>query len=320
MRRQFLPYANAGDSLALELVAASVPGVSEMPASFPVVLTGVQWTICELELRVTGNESLILKGLPSSEQTLDAVRCLVRLRSGDTRSRLAVRLNADKPGTWTGKITVSREATRGKTSIQAVLVRAFDSTEIDGFASARGARLAWSEAAEIRSDYLPPVGEYLEIRFENFRTYPDSLLNSSRFAVHILDLRNPQPILWINADIPGLKRVLDSVTPYGDLAAVRNAINQSIGQTVWFELITSAASSLEEGELPTGWKGAVLRKAARWLDPDASSDATVQTIARDLGQDNDPSNRDWLISQLSAALQRGLPVQRSIKNLLSALE
>jgi hypothetical protein len=320
MRRQFLPYENAGGSLVLELVSATVPGFPEIPASFPVVLTGVQWTKCELDLRVTGNESLILKALPRGEQTLSAVRCLARLRNGDTRSRTAVRLDPDKPGTWTGKITVSREATRGKASIQAVLVRASDATEIDGIASARGARLAWSEAADIRSDYIPPVGEYLEIRFEKFRTHHDSLLNGSGAAVHILDLRNPQPILWINADIPGLKRVLDSVTPYGDLAAVRNAVNQSISQTVWFELITSAASSLEEGEVPTGWKGAVLRRAARWLDPDASSDATIQTIAHGLGQDSDPSDRDWLISQLSAALQRGLPVQRSIKNLLSALE
>src|SRR3989442_11067545 len=105
MRRQFLPYANAGESLTLELVSASVPGLSEMPTSFPVVLTGVQWTTCELELRVTGDESLILRALPSDEQTLNAVSCLARLRSGDTRSRSAVRLDADKPGTWTGKIT-----------------------------------------------------------------------------------------------------------------------------------------------------------------------------------------------------------------------
>ena len=105
------------------------------------------------------------------------------------------------------------------------------------------------------------------------------------------------------------------------MAAVRDTVNHSISQAVWLELIVAAASATEDGEVADGWQGAVLKRAARWLDPHGSIEGAVSEISRVLGAgDAQASERQWLVTRLSSAIQRGVPVQRSVRDLLGALE
>jgi hypothetical protein len=306
MFRDFLPYATAGKILAITLSEVTLTGSKEtVPAEFPVNLSGISWTTCTLELSLSTNIDELLKCLPEQEREPKHLEALARVSGRSVRWRSLIRLEPSVTGGWKGSLTLNR-------------------AEVRGLASDAGARLAWSERVAIQTDYLPPSGDHLDIRYESFGASDQSLLKQSGDHAYVLDLTeatSPNPILWLNTDVRGLQRVLDSHATRGKMAAVRDTVNHSISQVVWLELIVAAASAAEDGEGADGWQGSVLKRAARWLDPHGSIELTVNEISRVLGNgDVQGSERQWLVTRLSSAIQRGVPVQRSVRDLLGALE
>lgn len=327
MFRDFLPYATAGKILALTLSEVAVTGSKEtVPAEFPVNLSGISWTTCTLQLSLSTNIDDLLNCLPKQEREPKHLEALARISGRSVRWRSLIRLEPSATGGWTGSLTLNRADVRGQIFLEAFLVRAVDAGAYAeaGLASDAGARLAWSERVAIQTDYLPPSGDHLDIRYESFGASDQGLLKQSSDHAYVLDLTeatSPNPILWLNTDVRGLQRVLDSHATRGKMAAVRDTVNHSISQVVWLELIVAAASAAEDGDGADGWQGSVLKRAARWLDPHGSIELTVNEISRVLGNgDVEGSERQWFVTRLSSAIQRGVPVQRSVRDLLGALE
>jgi hypothetical protein len=161
-------------------------------------------------------------------------------------------------------------------------------------------------------------GDRLEIRFERFKEV-DSLKEYAD-TVYKLDLNSgDNPVLFINTGITGLQQILDYRASHGGKAAVRDALNHSIAQAVWLELIISAAPEVNPDDLPDDWRGAVIRKAAKWLFPTKPLQETVPILVKGLTDTNTGTfERNALIGSLSAAVQRAVPLQKSARNLLTS--
>lgn len=178
----------------------------------------------------------------------------------------------------------------------------------DGFARAKGARLAGCRPWELRVDRLrPPTGAYLDIRYASFAEH-----GPPRFArpanLYKLECDQENPILWLNLDHDRVCEVLDSVANVGTRARIRDAVFDYVSHNVWSRLFLLAAhDSVDTEDPPYDWEQSVLERFLPVLYPEyADHQSRVVALSEELQQ----GDQNQILGRLDTFLQEHLEIAR----------
>ncbi len=213
-RQRFLPYAFARAGLLTMAPTLLLDGArSDEPVQLDrhlISLDDEEWEEARVALPVVIEPAIIDEVVAPSERGAAPVRLVVLVRCAATRLRHAVEVAGPplSPSTYTARIVLAREQLRGSVWLTPLLLRAGDAQVPGaGYATLAGARLATARPWEVRVERQRPVdGRFLDVRYRPFTS--DPLLAAHSDNVYRLELDQPTPTLWINADHEPLVPVL----------------------------------------------------------------------------------------------------------------
>lgn len=323
-RERFLPYRYERFGLELEpkrcVLDDSRTVRSVNVARHLVDLSEYRFSDVAVECSIELPKELIGTLFPPAERSRPPVRLVLAVRCPQTRLRRSI----DVPLAGSGgsgfavNVRLRRSDVVGSVELVPYLIRAKDASDgaADGYATARGARLASSRPWEIRFEALrPPIGAHLDIRYANFREdgkavfhYPENLYQ--------LDCESDNPILWLNLDHARISETLDSNANVGARARMRDVFFDLISQAVWTRLFLKAAHDVREtDEPPYDWEQSVLSNFLPALYP---SEANHESRLSQLRDEISRGDESFILGRLDAVLQSRLDVVKHMTKLVEA--
>lgn len=332
-RALFFPYPYEGESLPLSIEQVIVDGRARTglvrAAANTVALHEVPgWSSAKLLLSCEVPEDLAARVLPEDERGAPPWRCTAVTLCRPTRWRAGTPLEQRSATRWGGDVELRAEEVQGPVRLTVVLTRTAEAEAKAGapFARAEGARLASSHSWTIQvTDPHAAPGRYLAVRWENFAASTVDALRQQAKHVYFLELDSSRgaPVLWLNSGVEDLQSVLDSKATHGPRAATRNALFDSIAQTVWVTLVVAAAEHLadrieeEEDEAGAGWQELVLEAIAPGVFPDLEEPEAARRLALEL---RTPARRSLILQSIVTAVQDRLDLVKSTRGLISSQE
>ncbi len=315
-RERFLPYRYVRNGIGLVIASYTLDGKSEVNASLDghLVELSLPWAHATFVLTVTvpsATHAAVAGGAPVS-----AFEVTIITRCPSTFLRVAQRvpLSAlEEP--IEVHLDLQRDDLAGSAEVMAFLVRTSD-TPGHLHAAVRGARLADSPSWELRVDrQREPRGEYLDIRYKKFSS-DESIPRRDRGNLYVLDLDQPDPILWVNADHERVTAILDSRGTVGRHARLRESFFDHIAYAVWTQLFLKAAHDYtQDGEATYPWQDAVLDLLLRDVFPNHRTQSDRREHLRDVI--GEPTT---LMRSLDAGLQRRNDLAAHLTKLVSEEE
>lgn len=300
-RERFLPYRYARGGVELRVVACTLDGRTDVAPEDEAHVLDLEgrWTRAALALAVSVPEATLTHVLPTGAPVSE-LEVAVVLRCPATLLRIGARVALPPPGAVAPvELALVLDDLAGSAELVAYVVRATRGSA-PGYAAQRGARVADSRAWELRVDRpREPRGEHLDVRYRRF-SEDATIPARDRKNLYALDLDQPSPILWLNADHERVAAVLDSRGTVGRHARLREAIYDHVAHAVWTQLFLKAAGDYVRNEETTyPWQDAVLDLLLRDVFPSVrrASDRRDELAT---AWDDLPS----LLARLDAGLQR----------------
>lgn len=324
-RLRFLPYRFDDHGLTLRLERCILDGQRDVSASYDeerhlLDLSSGRWRDAHVVVAMTVSEALLSDVFPDEERAAPSGRLAALVICKATRVRRALVLveGIVGAGVHRADLELSVRDLRGAVEVTPVLVRTIDRPESDdGFAVTAGSRLATGLSAEIRIDASrPPNGEFLDIRYESFRTQgapqfprPD--------ALYQLDCDGDEPVLWLNLDHAAVCSALDSAGSVGRVARLRDVVFAQVAMSVWTRLFWRAARSVQlVGETVHEWEDAVLMRLLPRVYPDSPNhESRLAALRADLDSDQE----EGVLARLDGALQDMLELGGTLTHLAEEL-
>jgi hypothetical protein len=260
-----------------------------------------------LEFDVPLPLSTIEAVFPSAERDRPAGTLMVVARCAATRLRRGHVVSTGQlaPGAHPTTLELLQADVLGSVELTPFLLLGNDHAA-QGYAAARGSRIASGRSLEVRFDILrTPTGEYLDIRYESFRAKGPPLFPHAD-ALYRLE-SGESPILWLNSDHARVCQVLDDVANTGRMARARDVIYDQISHAVWTELFFRAARAVvDTGEPVFPWQEAVLAKVLPLLYAEIPDyDSRVEALVGELREDGDRELRERLDGELQQWFEVG---------------
>lgn len=322
-RKRALPYRFDSEQLTVFVVGVEVGGRDKQNAvrrsKHQIPLQEMEdWGKTILTVEVKPHDAAT-ELLPEAERVDPPWEVVLVSKCTEAKWRKRVELkkepNSDR---WTGGVTVTRDEVRGAMNLQAFLVRTSTREEDDsGFARRKNARLASSPVWTVYfDDPQMPSGGGMEFFWKSFEE--EKNLPESDRHVYYVDLSDDPPTVYLNEDVQGLKPILHSEATRGSQAAIRNVIEDSLGQSVWITLAVDSILSRREKDMedrvPVQWKENVFQRFEENLysldidapdedirDPEAAGEV-LQSLARSVqSRVNIRKSTDKLIDELRRA-------------------
>lgn len=308
-RATFYPYPFAGEGLELsvrtddervELTETTIDATSLRDSESLAV-----------DFEVRGVPEALGWLIPEAEQKEPPVAVMVVARGVGARRREAIMLEPGADGGWHGRAHWPKSVLFGELELTARLLRTTGNSE-PGFARDAGSELATSAKVVLKVDEGPlKPGGYLDIQFEDFAESADAFRRSRATALYVVDTRQDRPVLWLNAGIKELRRVLQAKGPRGHNIRVRDAVFDSIVSQGWTALVTQALArvvadlaseadvGLEVVDALPEWQQRTLHYWAPRVYPGSRDEA----LARLVQAAGDLSSHSDLWMRLGAAVQ-----------------
>jgi len=324
-RSRFLPYRFFEHALDLSVEHCAVDGVREAVLPYDaehrlVDLSASRFATVRLGVAMSVASEILDGVLPADERRAPEARVIVTITCAATRLRRAVML-VDGPvtaGVLRAELELSTRDMHGTVTLEPVMVRRTGRPLADdGFAALAGSRLADGRRLEIRIDALrPPHGNYLDIRYESFRTKGAPQFPHPH-ALYQLECDGDEPLLWLNLDHAHVCSIFDGAGNVGRVARVRNVVFAQISQAVWTRLFWRAARSVHvAGEAVRAWEDAVLAHLLPRVYPDVRNHGSRLAALR---ADLDSHGDDAVMARLDGALQNELEVAACADSLAQEL-
>lgn len=322
----FYPYATRPDSILLGV--SSVNGAVRRASDGSLLLHELDFDPITVGTNVEVPESVYGVVLHESELDRLPVNTILTLNSVESRYRAAIgvaRTNGEH------QLVFHRADWRGAVELRACLVRNENNRALpQGYASRKGAILAWSETTRLLFDppQLPP-GDYLNVVWEDFHNGPQ-WLRRQQDHLFAVDASTDPPILLLNQGVPHAYEVLNSTATSGRSASIRDATYSMIVHQVWSSILAEALVTVAETqngdaddaslvleELPT-WKKAVIVDWAPRLYPEEDADNALSRLTASVKAGN--WSRDVLQRRLPEAIQRHHTTWRSFHHMVREVD
>lgn len=312
-QQRFLPYASLRGASLIgepELVVDGKPREEGIDTDKALVsLDDDDWKVAVLRWPVVVASEELLPVVPDDEAAEPPVNVVVLVRCPATRLRRAVMAEGGAV-----QITIAREDVRDAVHFTPLLMRTTTRDQpTPGFASRAGVRLGQGRAWDLRVDpKTPKAGQFLDVRYRRFSD--DALLAPLGDTLYHLEVDQPEPILWINADHERLVPVLDAKGSTGKQARMREVCFDLITHGVWVQLFVRAADDLTHGgELTYPWQDTALRELLPLVFPEERGHtARLDTLQRVLAADG----LAGVMPRLDPALQRKMELSRHLVRLV----
>ena len=306
-RERFLPYAHQRHGLVISLGGVRLDGVradDELVDAdrHQVMLDATVWKKASIELCARYDDAMLAQLLPEAERAQPPVAVVAVLRCDATRFRAGFVLAPDNGNAHRGIIELRRDRLHGTTALSAHLVRSRRSlVGAPTFARAEGARLAGGRSWELRIEQPRAVdGRFFDIRYRSFSD--DEVLKPFVGNLYRLEMDQPQPVLWVNADHQLIVPVLGDRGTTGKRARLREVFYDLISHGVWTQLFLRAVDDLRGGgELSYDWERAVLSELLPTMYPKQRSHASRLAVLMSSLQVDGLS---LMAERLDAALQK----------------
>lgn len=322
----FYPYRTAAEQIRLEIDSQGTDIRKGGDGSLLAYEDGTE--VVNVRLSIAIPDSVFEKVVAPAERAAPPLDVQVVYRGTESRKRGALSVPGD--GIHEGTLTLLRREWRGTVEVQAILVRTEDGDGLpDGFASARGALLAWSQPRRVLFDEPPqPPGGQLRVQWEDFGRSNSRWRRDHAGDLFSLDTTGDLPVVFLNSGISQAYTVLQSSGTRGPRARIRDATYSMIVHQVWSSLLTIALAELarsadlpEEdrldpgerlGQIP-GWQQSIVRDWSSYLYPDRDSESALTDLvlaAGDAGRITD------VMSRLPNAIQSRLRTVRGFEGLV----
>ena len=296
--QEFFPYIAAPG--AVELYQGAEAGNGDHDEAGSLCFLDESIKVIHLEASASLSRSAMSRVLDPIERDDPPVQLLLRYRSIGSRKRGAWLMKGG-PTIYHAEICLDRDEWTGLIEMQAMLVRVSSNKNLDdGYATDKGAKLAWSEPMTVRLEEIPALtGRYIDVQWADFETDPRFSRHAAR-NLFDLDTRGPVPCLFLNSSFPRAKSVLSSEGTSSRIARTRDGVFAGIVHQVWSSLLTSAINKLVErqehlttisdGGLEDSWEGYVLNDWAPALfeefEPAAAIQQLEETVTNGAGVDD----------------------------------
>lgn len=288
----FYPYRVAGERLQLDLEPL-MPAIDKK-ADGSLYATAPDLQEVAVRCNVSVPDRILQKVIPPAERRDPPVEVRLLCQSDEARIRRAYKLEGDLTASFR-ELVFQRAEFRGRIDLEAVLVRTSSlASVIIGFASEKGARLAWSQKRSVYFDPPPPpLGDYIEVRWENFSASTKSWLRAHKGHLFALDWEKGRPVIVLNGDVPHLRQVLESEATAGPKARIRKATNFLIAHQVWTSIIAIVLAELSRPDEQQDdwtvedrisgldeWKQNVMRGWSPYIFPDRDKSDALEELVR----------------------------------------
>ncbi|WP_162893012.1 hypothetical protein [Salinibacter ruber] len=317
-RERALPYRFDREQLDLYVVGVDVGGrdkenaIRRTKQQIPLQ-ESENWNETTLTVEVELHESAH-ELLPEDERVDPPWEVVLATRCTEAKWRRKFHLENDH-GRWTGGITVKRDEVRGALDLQAFLVRTAEAgAESSEFARRKSARLASSPEWKVYFDEPQmPSGGGMEFWWESFEE--NERLPDSDKHIYYIDLSDNPPTVYLNQDVQELQSILHSKATRGSEAAIRNLVEDSLGQSLWLTLaIDSILSKRDENmeeRVPRDWKVNVFRRFEEEL-----YGRGIPAPDEDI---RDPEALEEVLQELVEAVQEHVNTRKSTEKIINEL-
>jgi hypothetical protein len=202
------------------------------------------------------------------------VRCHVLVAERASNTRLMTPLTQGPTGIWSAAVELHMDRHVARANIEAVVTATVDGEP----GRVIGTSDPWTADLVART---PSRQRSVTVLWRDFNADPDAALYSYRNDPWSLDTTGPEPILYLNEGLEGLRRLLS-----GSDRVARESLLAQIAMNTWSALFNTAISSLEGAEWPGDWQESVLRRLLPEMFPDRSpEDALAEVFERRAGGD-----------------------------------
>jgi hypothetical protein len=322
-RSSSLPYAYRGDGLEFDLEWYSIGGKKPRDLDIKAGQTHVptppedveDWETVEIGGTVNLPESTIKAVFPEQERTAPPAKLYVAVQCHETiyRDRVVISESPTRIGTKQVGIELDQADFRGEVELCPYLVRTEAGDHEGPFANAKNVRVASGQTftAVIDGDDQEGVAQIdgEVVSFSQEAHLPDG------DKLYYLDFRNEsRPKLWINADYPRITDVLQTNGSVGAEPRMRDVILDQISYTVWSQLITRAATAIDDdGDVEHQWQKTVVESFAREMyDTDDRTEAAL-ALRRDV---RNPEMLPEVMSRIDKELQEYIEPRTQLINLM----
>lgn len=323
---RFYPYRTAADQIHFVIDSEDAELRRSRDGSLLAHGDGVE--VVKLRLSIAIPDSVIERVVAPSEQMDPPLDVRVVYRSIESRKRCILSVPGD--GIHEGTLSLRCRDWRGAVEMQALLIRTREGDALpEGFASARGAMVAWSAPGRVLVDepYQPPGGQ-LQVRWEDFARSSSRWRRQHAGDLFALDTTEDPPVILLNIGIPRAYPVLQSAGTRGPKARIRDAAYAMIVHQVWSSLLSIAivelaAISSAPGEdyrdpedrlrqIPD-WQQGIIRDWSNYLYPDRDPESALQQL---VSAADDPRSMTDVMSRLPNAIQTRLRTVQGFQGLV----
>lgn len=323
---RFYPYRTAAEQIRLAIDPADIELGRGSDGS--LLAYGDDTEVVNLRLSIAIPDSVFEQVVAPAELADPPLDVRVVYRSIESRKRCVLSVSGD--GIYEGTLSLRRQDWRGAVEMQALLIRTREGDGLPaGFASARGALLAWSAPGRVLIDepHQPPGGQ-LRVRWEDFASSSSHWRRQHAGDLFALDTTEDPPVIFLNLGIPQAYPVLQSAGTRGPKARIRDATYSMIVHQVWSSLLSIALAELaatsvtpgEEDQDPedrlgqiADWQQGIIRDWSSYLYPDRDPESALQELV--LAADAPGSMTD-VMSRLPNAIQMRLRTVRGFQGLV----
>jgi hypothetical protein len=325
---RFYPYRAEADRILLTVE----PVRAEIPCASDGTLLLYKTDLESVKLRVSAAvpAGIADQLVPPTEAHRPPLEVCLVCQSVESRKRSAQVLPGD--GLHEGEITFRRNEWAGLAELRAFLVRTKrNSQQPAGFAADRGSALAWSRPLKVLFDEPPPhPGQHLDIQWESFSTSGDAWRRRNADQLFALDNSRDPPVLFLNRDLTGAYRILNSDAPHGKTARVRDATNLMLAHQVWTSLLATALAALAPYNADGGdstpedklaelkdWQAGILYDWSRYLYPECDPQTALERVVSAAG---DMVRTGEVMGRLGNAIQSRFSSHLGFQKLWEALD
>ena len=325
----FYPYRTGPGRITFGLDPVGVELQTSSDRSF--IAYGEQLESLRLAVSAAVPDELVGSLLPPEETGNPPVGVRLLCRGKESRKRFVVNLTGD--GTvYSGELNLDMNDYAGELICSIAVVRTTRmEVAVPGYASDRGAILAWSEERRILFDAPPkPQGNCLEVLWENFPESVDPWRKRHPDNLFALDLHGARPRIVLNEAIQLARTVLDSAGSHGAKARVRDAAFSMIVHQGWSSLVSVSLARLatvkrdypdEGADTPAEilikdleeWQGIILQDWSRYLFPDEDPATALENMTAAAGEHGKTLE---IMGKLPNAIQARFRTYRSFEGLV----